>query len=349
MRVGINGFGRIGRLVFRALWGRPGNRSAEAGGYELVHINDKAGDAATAAHLLEFDSVHGRWKHAVSASATAIQVDSQAIGYSQASDPAAVPWRDAGVELVLECSGKIKTPETLEPYIAELGVQRVIVACPVKGAVAGEEVLNIVFGINHGLYDPARHRVITAASCTTNCLAPVVKVVHESFGIRHGSITTLHDVTNTQVVIDSFKSDLRRSRSCLQSLIPTTTGSAKAIGMIFPELLGKLNGHAVRVPLLNASLTDAVFELERAVTVEEVNAAFSAAAAGPLQGILGVETRPLVSVDYLNDSRSSIIDALSTMVVNGTQLKVFAWYDNEWGYSCRMADLACHVAALEKK
>jgi glyceraldehyde 3-phosphate dehydrogenase len=212
--------------------------------------------------------------------------------------------------------------------------------------VAGEAVLNVVYGINHGLYDPARHRVITAASCTTNCLAPVVKVVHESFGIRHGSITTLHDVTNTQVVIDSFKSDLRRSRSCLQSLIPTTTGSAKAIGLIFPELQGKLNGHAVRVPLLNASLTDAVFELERAVSVDEVNDAFTTAATGPLQGILGVETRPLVSVDYLNDSRSSIIDALSTMVVNGTQLKVFAWYDNEWGYSCRMADLACHVAAL---
>jgi len=223
------------------------------------------------------------------------------------------------------------------------------VACPVKGAVAGEEVLNIVYGINHGLYDPARHRVITAASCTTNCLAPVVKVVHESFGIRHGSITTLHDVTNTQVVIDSFKSDLRRSRSCLQSLIPTTTGSAKAIGLIFPELLGKLNGHAVRVPLLNASLTDAVFELERSVTVEEVNGAFTAAAQGPLKGILGIETRPLVSVDYVNDSRSSIIDALSTMVTGGTQLKVYAWYDNEWGYSSRMADLACHVASLEDK
>ncbi len=341
MRVGINGFGRIGRLVFRALWGRPG--------IELVHINDKAGDAHAAAHLLEFDSVHGRWPHAVSAGGDAIQVDAQAIGYSQAGDPAAVPWRDAGVELVLECSGKIKTPEALEPYLTELGVDRVIVACPVKGAVAGEEVLNIVFGINHGLYDPARHRVITAASCTTNCLAPVVKVVHERFGIRHGSITTLHDVTNTQVVIDSFKSDLRRSRSCLQSLIPTTTGSAKAIGPIFPELQGKLNGHAVRVPLLNASLTDAVFELERSVTVEEVNGAFTAAAQGPLQGILGVETRPLVSVDYVNDSRSSIIDALSTMVVNGTQLKVFAWYDNEWGYSCRMADLACHVASLEDR
>jgi glyceraldehyde 3-phosphate dehydrogenase len=332
MRVGINGFGRIGRLVLRALWGRPG--------IELVHINDRAGDAHTAAHLLEFDSVHGRWHHAVSATGEALHVDSQAISYSQASDPAAVPWREAGVELVLECSGTIKTPEALEPYIAELGVERVIVACPVKGAVAGEEVLNIVFGINHGLYDPARHRVITAASCTTNCLAPVVKVVHECFGICHGSITTLHDVTNTQVVIDSFKSDLRRARSCMQSLIPTTTGSAKAIGLIFPELLGKLNGHAVRVPLLNASLTDAVFELERSVTADEVNAAFEAAANGPLQGILGYETRPLVSVDYVNDSRSAVIDALSTMVTGGTQLKVYAWYDNEWG---------CHVAGLEDK
>ena len=341
MRVGINGFGRIGRLVFRALWGRSD--------IELVHINERAGDAATAAHLLEFDSVHGRWNKAVAASGGGLQVESQAISYSQASEPAAVPWQELGVELVLECSGKIKTPEALEPYITDLGVERVIVACPVKGMVAGEEVLNIVYGINHGLVDPARHRVITAASCTTNCLAPVVQVVHENFGIRHGSITTLHDVTNTQVVIDSFKSDLRRARSCMQSLIPTTTGSARAIGLIFPELVGKLNGHAVRVPLLNASLTDAVFELERAVSAEEVNAAFEAAAKGPLKAILGYETRPLVSVDFVNDSRSAIIDALSTLVTGGTQLKVYAWYDNEWGYSCRMADLACHLASLEGK
>ena len=341
MKVGINGFGRIGRLVFRALWGRSD--------IELVHINERAGDAATAAHLLEFDSVHGRWNKAVAASGGGLQVESQAISYSQASDPAAVPWQELGVELVLECSGKIKTPEALEPYITDLGVERVIVACPVKGMVAGEEVLNIVYGINHGLVDPARHRVITAASCTTNCLAPVVQVVHENFGIRHGSITTLHDVTNTQVVIDSFKSDLRRARSCMQSLIPTTTGSARAIGLIFPELVGKLNGHAVRVPLLNASLTDAVFELERAVSAEEVNAAFEAAAKGPLKAILGYETRPLVSVDFVNDSRSAIVDALSTLVTGGTQLKVYAWYDNEWGYSCRMADLACHLASLEGK
>ena len=346
MKIGINGFGRIGRLVFRALWGRPG--------IELVHVNDPAGDAAAAAHLLEFDSVHGRWPVAVSCPPEAASrqdsfvVERQRVGYSQEKDPTAVPWHQAGVELVLECSGKFKTAATLEPYFSSVGLQRVIVACPVKGVIAGEEALNIVYGVNHHLYDPSRHRLLTAASCTTNCLAPVVQVVYESFGIRHGSITTLHDVTNTQVVVDAFKSDLRRARSCLQSLIPTTTGSARAIGMIFPELAGKLNGHAVRVPLLNAALTDAVFELERAVTADEVNIAFDAAANGPLQGILGYETRPLVSIDYVNDPRSAIVDGLSTMVVNGTQLKVYAWYDNEWGYSCRMADLACHVAALER-
>jgi len=250
---------------------------------------------------------------------------------------------------VLECSGKFKTPQTLQPYFDQVGIKRVVVACPVKGEIAGAEALNIVFGINHHLYDPSLHRLITAASCTTNCLAPVVKVVHESFGIEHGSITTLHDVTNTQVVVDAFKSDLRRARSCSQSLIPTTTGSAKAIGLIFPELQGKLNGHAVRVPLLNGSLTDAVFELKRSASVEEVNRAFEEAANGPLQGILGYETRPLVSVDYVNDSRSAIVDGLSTMVVNGTQLKVYAWYDNEWGYSSRMADLVSHVARLDER
>jgi glyceraldehyde 3-phosphate dehydrogenase len=283
----------------------------------------------------------------VAADGPGFQVEGQPVGYSRHANPAAVPWAEAGVDLVLECSGQFKTPETLEPYFSAAGLKRVIVACPVKGVIAGAEALNVVFGINHGLYDPARHRLLTAASCTTNCLAPVVKVVHESFGIRHGSITTLHNITNTQVVIDGFKSDLRRARSATSSLIPTSTGSARAIGLIFPELAGRLNGHAVRVPLLNASITDAVFELERAVSVEEVNGAFAAAAAGPLQGILGYEERPLVSVDYLNDSRSAIVDALSTMVTGGTQLKVYAWYDNEWGYSCRMADLACHVGALE--
>jgi glyceraldehyde 3-phosphate dehydrogenase len=341
MKIGINGFGRIGRLVFRALWGRPG--------IELVHVNDSGGDAHTAAHLLAFDSVHGRWQQAVQGNTRGFFVGRQPVSYTQESDPTAVPWREAGVEMVLECSGKIKTPATLQPYFDAVGLRRVVVACPVKGEIAGSEALNIVFGINNHLYNPEQHRLITAASCTTNCLAPVVKVVHESFGIQHGSITTLHDVTNTQVVVDAFKSDLRRARSCLHSLIPTTTGSAKAIGMIFPELQGKLNGHAVRVPLLNASLTDAVFELQRAVSVEEVNGAFEAAANGDLRGILGYETRPLVSVDYVNDSRSAIVDGLSTMVVDGTQLKVYAWYDNEWGYSSRMADLVSHVALIDER
>ena len=340
MKIGINGFGRIGRLVFRALWGRPG--------IELVHVNDSGGDAATAAHLLSFDSVHGRWQQPVQGQGNSLVVVDKRLGYSQEKDPSAVPWQQAGVEMVLECSGKLKTPETLQPYFDIPGLRRVIVACPVKGEIAGEQALNIVFGINHQLYEPERHRLITAASCTTNCLAPVVQVVQEQFGIRHGSITTLHDITNTQVVVDGYKTDLRRARSCIQSLIPTSTGSAKAIGLIFPELQGKLNGHAVRVPLLNASLTDAVFELERGVTREEVNGAFEAAANGPLSGILGFETRPLVSVDYVNDPRSAVIDGPSTMVVNDTQLKVYAWYDNEWGYSSRMADLACYVASLEQ-
>jgi glyceraldehyde 3-phosphate dehydrogenase len=341
MRIGINGFGRIGRLVFRALWGREG--------IELVHVNDAAGDAVAAAHLLQFDSVHGRWSEEASAEGNSIRIANQCLSYSQHHDPSQVPWEKAGVEMVLECSGSIKTPQTLEPYFHTGKIKRVLVGCPVRGTVAGCEALNVVYGINHQLYEPAKHRLVTAASCTTNCLAPLVKVVHERFGIAHGAITTLHDVTNTQVVVDAFKTDLRRARSCLQSLIPTTTGSAKAIGLIFPELQGKLNGHAVRVPLLNASLTDAVFELQQPTTAEAVNEALEAAAKGELAGILGFETRPLVSIDYVNDSRSTVVDATSTMVVNGTQLKLYAWYDNEWGYSSRMADLACYIAKLEKQ
>ncbi|MFZ9620831.1 MAG: ArsJ-associated glyceraldehyde-3-phosphate dehydrogenase, partial [Prochlorococcaceae cyanobacterium] len=312
MKVGINGFGRIGRLVFRALWGRPG--------IEIVHVNEPAGDAKSLAHLLAFDSVHGRWPQAVQANTRGFFVGTTPISTTQERDPVAVPWREAGVEMVLECSGTFKTPDTLSPYFDVVGLKRVLVACPVKGEIAGAEALNLVFGINHLDYNPELHRLVTAASCTTNCLAPVVKVVHETFGIRHGSITTLHDVTNTQVVVDAYKSDLRRSRSCLTSLIPTTTGSAKAIGLIFPELQGRLNGHAVRVPLLNASLTDAVFELEREASVQEANDAFAQAATDALRGILGYEERPLVSVDYVNDDRSAIVDGLSTMVVNGTQL-----------------------------
>ena len=340
MRIGINGFGRIGRLVLRALWGRSG--------IEIVHVNDCAGDAVAAAHLLQFDSVHGRWQHEVRPDSMGFLVEDKPVRYSSESDPTNASWSDSGVEMLLECSGKFKTSESLQLFLDVLKLKRILVACPVKGSVGDVEILNIVYGINHQLYDPNLHKVVTAASCTTNCLAPIVKVVHNCFGIKHGSITTLHDVTNTQVVVDGFHNDLRRARSCIQSVIPTTTGSAKAIGLIFPELEGKLNGHAVRIPLLNASLTDAVFELEKKVSIEDVNGAFEAAANGELHGILGYETRPLVSVDYVNDSRSTIVDALSTMVINGTQIKVYAWYDNEWGYSSRMADLACHVACLEE-
>jgi len=329
----LNGLGRIGKLALRPLLERGAN---------IAWINDSVGDPAMHAHLLEFDTVHGRWGAAFSHDETSVTVNGTRIPFIGTRNLADLPL--GGVDVVIDCTGAFKKEAALQPYF-DAGVKKVVVSAPVKDG----PTTNIVYGVNEGEYDATRHKIITAASSTTNCLAPVVKVIHEAIGIRHGSITTLHDVTNTQVVIDSFKSDLRRARSCMQSLIPTTTGSAKAIGLIFPELLGKLNGHAVRVPLLNASLTDAVFELQRNVTIDEVNAAFEAAANGALQGILGYETRPLVSADFVNDSRSSIIDALSTMVVNGSQLKVYAWYDNEWGYSCRMADLVSHVVLLDER
>jgi glyceraldehyde 3-phosphate dehydrogenase len=343
--VGINGLGRIGRLVLRAAMGglprtegdpRAGNR------LDIAHVNERQGGAATAAHLLEFDSIHGRWKAAIAADGGALCVAGRRIGFSSAADPAEIAWGDLGCAIVLECTGRFLTPDALEGYFSR-GVRRVIVAAPVKHAAA----LNVVVGVNDDRYDPARHRLLTAASCTTNCLAPVVKVVHEAIGIRHGQITTLHDPTNTNVVVDAPHSDLRRARSALLSLAPTTTGSATAIGLIFPELQGKLDGHAVRVPVLNASLTDCVFELAHATTAEAVNALFHAAAAGPLAGILGCEDRALVSADYVNDSRSAIVDAPSTLVTDGTMLKVYAWYDNEAGYACRMVDLANIVMARE--
>lgn len=349
VRVGINGFGRMGRLALRAAWGfdpaKPESLTRPSGLWgdghiEIVHINEVKGDTETAAHLLTFDSVHGTWPVPVAAEAGAIRIADIRVTVSQHDTPGAVPWADHGVDLVLECSGKFKSPAALQPYY-DGGVRKVIVAAPVKDPAA----LNIVMGVNDHLYDPAAHHLLTAASCTTNCLAPVVKVIHEGLGIRHGAITTVHDVTNTQTVVDAPHKDLRRARSSLMSLIPTTTGSATAIGLIYPELQGKLNGIAIRVPLLNASVTDCVFEVERETTVDEVNALCKAAADGPLAGILGYEQRPLVSVDFVNDPRSSIVDALSTIVVDGTQVKLFAWYDNEYGYVCRMTELADKVAA----
>jgi len=329
MRVAINGFGRMGRLALRAAWDRTD--------LDFVHVNEIAGGAETAAHLLKFDSVHGRWSGETEGAGDTLRVDGQEIAFTSGASPAEVDW--SGIDLVLECTGRFRTIDSLAPYL-EQGVRKVVVAAPVKEAGA----LNVVVGVNDDPAELARHDILTAASCTTNCLAPVVKVIHEGVGIRHGQITTLHDMTNTQVVVDAPHKDLRRARAASLSLIPTSTGSAMAIGLIFPELQGKLDGLAVRVPMLNASLTDCVFEVDRPTSVEEVNGLLAAAARGELSGILGYETRPLVSVDYRDDPRSGIVDALSTTVVDGTQVKVLAWYDNEWGYANRLVELAAAVA-----
>lgn len=332
IKVGINGFGRIGRLALRASWDWPE--------FEFVQINDPAGDAETHAHLINFDSVHGRWHREAHAEGSMVVIDGKRIQVTANKTIADTDW--SGCDLVIEASGKMKSIAELQAYLDQ-GVKRVVVCAPVKEKGA----LNVVMGVNQHLFDPAQHRIVTAASCTTNCLAPVVKVIHENLDIRHGSITTIHDLTNTQSILDTPHKDLRRARASGMSLIPTTTGSATAIAEIFPELRGKLNGHAVRVPLANASLTDCVFEVERETTAEEVNALLKAAAEGPLKDILGYEERPLVSIDYRTDPRSSIIDALSTLVVNGTQVKIYAWYDNEWGYANRAVELARLVGAAE--
>jgi glyceraldehyde 3-phosphate dehydrogenase len=343
MRVGINGMGRIGRLALRAAMGaaeRPADDPRGSNRLEIVHVNEIKGGAAATAHLLAFDSVQGKWRADLRAEGDeALLINEKRLRFTSHPTAQEIPWGDSGVDVVLECTGKFLTPESLQGHL-QRGARRVIVAAPIKVG----DILNIVFGINHTQYDPANNRIVTAASCTTNCLAPIVKVVHENLGIRHGQITTIHDPTNTNLVVDAPHKDLRRARSAMMSLAPTTTGSATAIALIYPELKGKLNGHAVRAPVLNASLTDGVFELQRATTAEEVNAL--SAARGPLAGILGFEPRPLVSADYARDTRSAIIDALSTLVTDGTQLKVYAWYDNEMGYACRMVDLACYMESV---
>ncbi len=325
IKLGINGFGRIGRLALRASWHWPE--------FEFVQINDPAADAETYAHLLKYDSVQGTWAEAVSAENGALVINGSSI---RITTNKAIPDTDwSGCDVVIEASGKMKTVAVLQAYLDQ-GVKRVVVSAPVKETGA----LNIVMGVNQHLFNPAEHHIVTAASCTTNCLAPVVKVINEKLGIKHGSITTIHNLTNTQSILDQPHKDLRRARASGSNLIPTTTGSATAIAEIFPELRGRLNGHAVRVPLANASLTDCVFEVKRATTVEEVNGLLKAASENELRNILGYEERPLVSTDYCGDPRSSIVDALSTMVINGTQVKIYAWYDNEWGYSNRTVELA---------
>lgn len=323
----VNGLGRIGKLVVRPLL---------ESGAEIAFLNDAVGNPEMHAHLLEFDTVHGRWNASFAFDETSIAVNGTRLQMRHETSLDALPLD--GVDVVIDCTGFYKTAERIQGYF-DAGVKKVVVSAPVKDGNAA----NIVYGVNHGIYHADQHDIVTAASCTTNCLAPVVKVIHENLGIRHGSITTIHDVTNTQTIVDRPAKDLRRARSALNSLIPTTTGSATAITLIYPELKGKLNGHAVRVPLLNASITDCVFEVERETTAEEVNALFEVAAAGELSGILGYETRPLVSADYTNDIRSSIVDAPSTMVVNGTQVKIYAWYDNEMGYAHRLVDVALMV------
>ncbi len=325
----LNGLGRMGKLALKPLLER---------GAKIAWINDAVGDPEMHAHLLEFDTVHGRWDATFEHDSESVTIDGIRLPFVGTKDLNALPLE--GVDVVIDCTGVFKSEAKLAPYF-DAGVQKVVVSAPVKDG----QTANIVIGVNQDTYDPAFHNIITAASCTTNCLAPVVKVIHENLGIRHGSMTTIHDVTNTQTIVDRPAKDLRRARSALNSLIPTTTGSATAITLIYPELKGRLNGHAVRVPLLNASLTDCVFEVEQATSAEEVNALFQAAAEGPMKGILGYETRPLVSTDYTNDPRSSIVDAPSTMVVNGTQVKVYAWYDNEMGYAHRLVDVALMVGS----
>ena len=333
-RVGINGFGRIGRLALRAAWGSPD--------FEIVHVNEIAGTIESAAHLLEFDSVHGRWPLDLTVESGGFTVDEHGIDFTQHAEPGQPPWDELGVDIVIEATGQFRSEESLRPYF-EKGVRKVVVAAPMRGERT--ESVDIVVGVNDDAYDPSRHRIVTAASCTTNCLAPVVEVLDGGIGIERGSITTLHDMINTQVPVDRAHKDLRRARAAGVSLIPTSTGSATAIGVIFPHLQGKLDGLAVRVPLLNASLTDCVFEMTRSTTVEEVNQLLSDAANGRFEGILGYEERPLVSVDYRTDPRSGVVDAPSTRVTDETQVKVLAWYDNEWGYANRLVELVRSVAS----
>jgi glyceraldehyde 3-phosphate dehydrogenase len=334
IKVGINGFGRMGRLTMRAGW--------DIEGVQFVQVNDPAGDAKTFAHLLNYDSVHGKWAQVAESEGDSIVVSGQPIAFTANTRIADSDW--SACDVVIEASGKFNKTAALRDYL-EQGVKRVVVTAPVKE----EGVLDIVMGVNHELYQPSAHPIVSASSCTTNCLAPAVKVIHENLGIRHGSITTIHDITNTQTILDAPHKDLRRARACGMSLIPTTTGSATAITHIFPELRGKLNGLAIRVPLANASLTDCVFEVERKTSVEEVNALLATAAETSLKGILGYEEKPLVSIDYRTDPRSSVVDALSTMVVDDTQVKLYLWYDNEWGYANRTAELMHMIAQLDQR
>lgn len=332
MRVGINGFGRIGRMALRAAW----ERKEEL---QFVHINDLTEDVACSAHLLKYDSAHGKWDHAVRAAAETVIVDDIPIGYSHAQIPSAIDWQGLGVELLLECSGAHKSMDLLQPYFDQ-GVKKVLVSSPLHLP----EALNVVMGVNDHLYDPARHHLLTAASCTTNCLAPIIKVIKDNLGIHRASMTTIHNSNNGQSIVDHCHSDWRRARAFTLSMIPTSSSAIPMIARIFPELHGKVDGLAVRVPLLNASMVDMVFEVKQATAVTEVNALLKTASAGYLHGILGYEEQPLVSIDFVNETHSAVIDARSTKVVDTTHVKILAWYDNEMGYANRLVELAHKIA-----
>lgn len=339
-RVGINGFGRIGRLAFRELH--------DAGVVDVIWVNEVKGGVKCSAHLLEFDSVQGRWDRniVVDEEASSFTIDRDGsratVRFTECFKPEEIGWDTADIDIVLECSGKfVSSTDAVEGHFGET-VKKVLVSAPVKTPGKRGEALNIVVGCNEQLYDPKKHDVVTAASCTTNCLAPVVKALHETVGIERGCMTTIHDVTNTQVVVDAPHKDLRRARACLTSLIPTTTGSATAVIKIFPELKGKLNGMAVRVPLLTGSLTDFVFVPKRDTSAEEINTILKKYAEGELKGILGFEEKPLVSVDFCRSPLSGCVDGPSTMSIEDKMFKVLVWYDNERGYACRVKDI-CHM------
>ncbi|MDX1495078.1 MAG: type I glyceraldehyde-3-phosphate dehydrogenase [Longimicrobiales bacterium] len=330
IRAAINGFGRIGRNVLR---------SAKQSGrtdVDFVAVNDLT-DAKTLAHLLRYDSVHGRYPGTVEVSDDGLVVDGDEIRVLSERDPAKLPWDELGVDIVIESTGIFRDRDGASKHL-QAGAKKVIISAPAKN-----EDITVVLGVNQAAYDPANHHIISNASCTTNCLAPVVKVLTDAFGFRHGLMTTIHAYTNDQRILDLPHKDLRRARAAAMSMIPTTTGAAKATGLVLPEVDGRIDGMAIRVPTPDVSLVDLVAHVERDVTEDEVLDAMRAAASGPMEGILGVSEEPLVSIDYTGDPRSSVVDALSTAVMDGRMVKVLSWYDNEWGYSCRVVDLVKYV------
>jgi len=329
-KVGINGFGRIGRNLFRAAFGDAA--------LDIVAVNDIT-DAKTLAHLLKYDSVHGAFKGIVQAKDQSLVVNGKEIKVLASRDPAALPWKDLGVEVVVESTGRFTDRASAAKHL-EAGAKKVIISAPAK-----DEDITIVLGVNETRYDSAKHHVISNASCTTNCLAPVAKVLMQTCGIKHGLMTTIHSYTNDQSILDLPHKDLRRARAAAMSMIPTSTGAAKAVGLVLPELKGKVHGLAIRVPTPNVSVVDLVIEAEKPVTVEAINTALRKAAEGELKGILGYTDEPLVSIDFNGNPLSSIVDCLSTSVIDGTMVKVLSWYDNEWGYSCRVRDLIKYIAS----